>query len=228
MKPSVSVVIPAYNEAATLPRTLAALRRLGCFDELVVVDDGSQDGSAAAARGEGARVVRLTGNRGKGAALRVGISAARGDIIVLLDADLGDSAAEAVKLVAPVLRDEADLVIGAFPVVGGPSGFGLVQTMARLAVRTLAGVDVSSPLSGQRAVRRRVLDGVQSLADGFGVEVALTIDAARAGYRVVEIPVAMQHRKTGRNWTGFWHRGRQFVHVAGALAPRLLRRRPPR
>lgn len=225
MRPFVSVVIPAYNEAAIIPVTVAALQRSGTFDEIVVIDDGSRDGTAATARRAGARVVRFAENRGKGAALNVGITAAHGDIVVLLDADLGESAAEADKLVAPVVRDEADLVIAAFPTVGGRSGFGLVQTMARLAVRTLAGLDVRSPLSGQRAIRRRVLDGIGALAGGFGVEVGLTIDAARAGYRVIEVPVAMEHRRTGRDLAGFLHRGRQFVHVAGALVPRFLRYR---
>lgn len=221
---SVSVVIPAYNEAAFLPATLAALGHLRKYDDIVVVDDGSTDETAYVARRGGARVVRLSGNRGKGAALQAGIVAARGDIIVLLDADLGQSAAEAAKLIGPVLRDEADLVIGAFPSPDGSSGFGLVQQMARVAVRKLVGLRVHSPLSGQRAVKRKVLEKVGPLAGGFGVEVGLTIDAARAGFRVMEVPVAMQHRRTGRDVAGFLHRGRQFIHVTGALSYRWWRR----
>lgn len=221
---AVSVVIPAFNEAAALPHTLRALGRLTAVTEVVVVDDGSVDGTAAVARQHGARVLRLRENRGKGAALEAGIELAKSDVLVLLDADLGATAVEAAKLVAPILSDEADLVVGAFTAAKGASGFGLVQATARFAVRHLAGLHMKSPLSGQRALKRAVLDAVGGLAGGFGVEAALTIDAARAGFRVIEVPVAMSHRRTGRDVAGFVHRGRQFVHVAAALAPRLWRR----
>lgn len=221
---TVSVIIPAYNEAAALPQTLHALRGLTEAAEIVVVDDGSDDDTADVARQHGVRVLRLAQNRGKGAALEAGVDVARGRVLVLLDADLGSTAAEAAKLMGPVLRDEADLVIGAFPAMNGHAGFGLVQTTARIAVRHLAGLHMQSPLSGQRAVKRVVLETVGGLAGGFGVEAALTIDAARAGFRVMEVPVAMRHRRTGRDVAGFVHRGRQFLHVARALAPRLWRR----
>ena len=90
--------------------------------------------------------------------------------------------------------------------------------------RARGGVAVAAPLSGQRAMRRDVLDAVGDLAGGFGVEVGLTIDAAQAGFRVMEVPVAMRHRETGRDVAGFLHRGRQLVHVARALARRAARR----
>ncbi|MDI3281269.1 MAG: glycosyltransferase family 2 protein, partial [Bacillota bacterium] len=74
--------------------------------------------------------------------------------------------------------------------------------------------------SGQRAVRRRVLEAVGGFADGFGAEVALTIDAARCGFRIGEVPVEMWHAETGRDLAGFWHRGIQFCQVARSLWPR--------
>src|SRR5690606_33540787 len=112
---TVSVVIPAFNEAERLPTTLAALHGLPGLSEVIVVDDGSTDDTAEAARRAGARVIRLAQNRGKGAALQAGTAAARGDVLLLLDADVGETAGEARKLLEPVLRGEADLVIGAFP-----------------------------------------------------------------------------------------------------------------
>jgi len=224
---TVSVIVPAYNEARALPATLAAVRRLP-IDEVIVVDDGSSDGTGPTARRCGAEVVRLPANQGKGAALSAGLSTARGDVLLLLDADLGASACEAAKLSEPVLRDDADVVIGAFSSRGGPSGFGFVQGVARAAIRGMAGLRLQSPLSGQRAVRRVVLDRVGPLAGGFGVEAALTIDAARAGFRVVEVPVDMHHRRTGRDLAGFVHRGRQLAHLLRVLAPRLGRRGPAR
>src|SRR5690606_9377192 len=219
----VSVVIPAFNEAGPLPATLAAVAALGP-DEVIVVDDGSSDGTGAAAAKRGAAVVRLPFNMGKGAALTAGVRASRGEVLLFLDADLGASASEAAKLLHPVLAGRADMAVGAFPRGARPSGFGLVQGVARLAVRGLTGLEMASPLSGQRAVRRAVLERIGPLARGFGVDAALTVDAARAGFRVVEVPVDMRHRRTGRDAAGFLHRGRQLAHLFGALAPRLLRR----
>lgn len=221
MNSRVSAVIPAFNESAMLPVTLAALRRLDVIDEIVVVDDGSEDGSAAVARGAKTKVLRLDRNGGKGKALQAGVSMAGGDVLVLLDADLGDSAEEAHKLVAPVVANTADMVIGAFGAVR-PAGFGIVQSIARTGIGLVSGLKVDSPLSGQRALNRRVLQAVPRFASGFGAEVALTIDAVRAGLRVMEVPVAMNHAETGRDWAGFVHRGRQLLHVAAALLPRLI------
>ncbi|MBO8142541.1 MAG: glycosyltransferase family 2 protein [Firmicutes bacterium] len=215
----ISVVIPARNEARSLPATLQAAGRLPQAAEVVVVDDGSDDETARLAAAHGCRVVRMGRPQGKGAALAAGVRVARGRILVFLDADLEDTAALAAKLLEPVLAGHADMAVAAFP---APSrgGFGLVQWVARLGIRYLGGPWMRSPLSGQRAVRREVLEAVGELAGGFGIEVGLTIDALRAGFRVVEVPVAMRHRETGRDLAGFLHRGRQLWHVAGALARR--------
>src|SRR5690606_24520188 len=159
----------------------------------------STDETAAVAEGLGCRVVRLVRNRGKGKALTAGVRAAKGDVLVFLDADLGASAAEARRLLAPLLAGEADMVIGRFPEAQRPGGLGMVKALARAGVRWLGGLAVAAPLSGQRAIRRTVLEAVGDLAGGFGVEVGLTIDAARAGFRVMEVPVAMRHRETGRD-----------------------------
>lgn len=215
----VSVVMPAFNEAMRLPDTLGALRELGVVDEIIVVDDGSADGTAEAAKGAKTRVLSRARNGGKGEALQMGVRAARGDVIVFLDADLGATARLAHALIEPVLLDTADVVIASFR-ADRPSGFGLAQTVARHGVRLLAGLTMESPLSGQRAFHRRVLQAVPQFAPGFGAEVAFTIDAARAGFRVIEVPVSMKHRETGRDLKGFIHRGTQLWHIGKALLPR--------
>src|SRR5690606_14696935 len=143
----ISVIIPAYNEAGPLPATVAALRGLPEVDEIVVVDDGSTDETAAVAEGLGCRVVRLVRNRGKGKALTAGVRAAKGDVLVFLDADLGASAAEARRLLAPLLAGEADMVIGRFPEAQRPGGLGMVKALARAGVRWLGGLAVAAPLS---------------------------------------------------------------------------------
>src|SRR5207302_8274615 len=104
-------------------------------------------------------------------------------------------------------------------------GFGAVQALARTAIRSLARFDAAAPLSGQRAATRQALFACRPLARGFGLETAMTIDAARLGFRVGEVPVDMRHRTTGRSLRGFSHRARQGVDIARAVLPRALRLR---
>jgi len=221
----VSVVIPAFNEGRAIARTVAAVRNLPGVSEVIVVDDCSTDDTAARARDSGARVVSLPVNRGKGAALNAGIAAAGGEVIVLLDADLGDSAAEAHKLILPILEGRADLTIARFPAARRRGGFGLVKGLARRGIRHFTGLEMESPISGQRAVRRELLSQLLPLAGGYGVEVGMTIDAAVRGYRLLEVPVQMRHRETGRNWRGFVHRGRQFRDIMLTLIRRRIQYR---
>ena len=225
---TVTAVIPAYNEAETIGATVAAVRRIAGVDDIVVVDDGSSDETAAEAENAGAgRVVVLEQNRGKGAALSTGIATARGDVLLFLDADLGESAAQSLPLVEAVLSGETDMAIAILPAVqtkegSRAGGFGLVLKLARWGIRRLTGRTMKAPLSGQRALRREVVRRMKSLDRGFGVEVGLTIDALRGGFRVEEIPAPLTHRATGRDVKGFLHRARQFCDVLLAIARRAV------
>jgi glycosyltransferase involved in cell wall biosynthesis len=216
--------VPARNEAGRVGATVAAIRSIPEVDEVVVVDDGSTDGTAAEAEAAGARVVRLERDLGKGAALERGVSETEAPILLLVDADLGESAAATRVLLAPVLANEADLAVAASPSTGDPSGFGLVEGFARWGIRRLTGRDLARPISGQRAVRRAVIEAAGGFAPGFGPETGLTVDALRAGYRVVEVPCAISHRRTGRDAAGFLHRARQGADIARSLARRWRRR----
>lgn len=221
----ISVVIPAHNEEARIGATVRALRGLPSIDEILVVDDGSADRTADCAEAAGGRVLRLPANRGKGTALNEGVRAARGDLLLLLDADLGETAAQAECLLAPVLAGEADMTIATFPVIPGRGGgFGLAVRLARWGIRRVTGREMAAPLSGQRAMRRAVWERVGGFAPGFGAETALTIDALCAGFRVVEVPTTMTHRVTGRDWRAVRHRARQFLAVARVLWARRGRR----
>lgn len=217
----VTVIIPAWNEAEHIGQTVQAAYSIPEVDMVLVVDDGSTDDTPAKAAAAGAQLLKLSSNQGKGRALQAGILSCRAEVVVLLDADLGESARLAEALLEPVLVNEADMTIAQFP-PSGPAGFGLLRGWARWGIRALTGLDMKSPLSGQRAARRSIFDRLQ-LADDWGVEIALTVDAARLGYRLLEVPVAMTHRQTGRTWRGFIHRGRQFLGVTRALLPRLMR-----
>jgi glycosyltransferase involved in cell wall biosynthesis len=136
------------------------------------------------------------------------------DIVLLLDGDLGDSAREAQALLHPVVDGLADMTIGILPKPPGSGGFGVVKNLARSAIRDWGGgYDAQAPLSGQRALTWECLQAVLPFAEGYGVEVALTIRALQQDYRVFEVMVDMRHRATGRDIPGFLHRARQYLDV---------------
>ncbi|MCL6611006.1 MAG: glycosyltransferase family 2 protein [Peptococcaceae bacterium] len=213
----VSVLIPAYNEEERIGHTVGASWEIPGVAQVLVVDDGSRDGTARAALESGAQVIVLEKNRGKGGALNAGAGHLKGDILLLLDADLGKSASRAAGLLGPVIDGLADMVLAVLPKTGKKAGFGLVRGLARAGIRHFTGLDLEAPLSGQRAMRREVLTGCLPLAGGYGAEVDFTVRAAMLGYRVMEVPVDLFHRETGRDLGGFMHRGRQLCHVARAL-----------
>jgi glycosyltransferase involved in cell wall biosynthesis len=216
-----SVVIPAYNEAQRIGDTVLAARSIATVEEVVVVDDGSTDNTAETARQAGAVVHRLSVNGGKAAAVAVGIQISRGDLLLLLDADLGAGALEAEILLKPIVAGEADMTIATFPVIPGRGGgMGIVVRTARAGIQRLTGRVMQAPLSGQRAFRRELWERLPAPAAGFGLETALTIDALRAGARVVEVETGMTHRVTGNSLADRLHRLRQLVAVLRALCSR--------
>jgi len=228
-------VIPAFNEAARIGATVQAAQRLSDVDLVVVVDDGSTDGTTSVARAAGAVVVTSDRNQGKAAALELGAAevTARERTagiaprpLLFLDADLGRSAASAGPLLSPVLKGEADMTIATLPPQPG-GGRGFVVRLARDGIREATGVSMSQPLSGQRALSRAAFETARPLADGWGVEVALTIDVLRAGLRVREVPLELHHRVTGNDWRAQVHRGRQFWGVWRALRQRGVGPRVP-
>lgn len=221
---NIVVLIPAYQEADRIADTVTAARTIPGVTRLVVVDDASTDATAQQAEDAGAEVLRLTANAGKGAALDAGLALVRddADVLLMLDGDLGSSAEQGALLLGPVLAGDAEMTVAAFPRPQIKAGFGLVKGLARFGIHALGGsagraFDATAPLSGQRAMTRACWERVTPFAFGYGVEVALTVRALRAGMRVVEVTTTMTHDATGRDAAGFAHRGRQFAHVAKAL-----------
>jgi glycosyltransferase involved in cell wall biosynthesis len=237
------VVVAAYNEAERIGATLAALGRAFPGAPVWVADDGSTDATSEIARRAGARVVRSERVIGKGGAVTLaarralhevpgdgaGATAAGADaerLFVLCDGDLGESAVELVALADAVASGQADVAVAAFARrLGG--GIGLALGFARWAIFRRCGLSTVAPISGQRALCARALLDVLPFADGFGMEIGMTIDAVRAGHRVAEIELELTHRSSGRTPAGFAHRARQlmdFVRVYWArrvtLAPR--------
>ena len=225
---NIAVLIPARNEAASIASTVRAALAIPGVTRVIVIDDGSEDDTDQLAEKAGAKVVRLLGSHGKGAALECGARRVEdADIVLLLDGDLGETAEQGVLLTAPLLANAADMTIAVFPRPAGKAGFGLVKSLARWGIVRFGGdFDAQAPLSGQRALTRACLATVRPFSAGYGVEVGLTIRALRAGFRLVEVDTTMSHAATGRDLAGFVHRGRQFVHVGLALLS-LWRQKPP-
>jgi glycosyltransferase involved in cell wall biosynthesis len=217
------IVVAAYDEAQRIGATLAALVLAFPGAPVWVADDGSSDATGEIASRAGARVVRSERMIGKGGAVTLAAREALREehaqaaedpegepIFVLCDGDLGESAARLPALADAVAAGQADMAVAAFARrVGG--GVGLALGFARWAIRRRCGLITTAPISGQRALRASVLADVLPLAPGFGMEIGMTIDAVRAGYRVQEIRLDLTHRASGRTLAGFAHRGRQLV-----------------
>jgi glycosyltransferase involved in cell wall biosynthesis len=140
-------------------------------------------------------------------------------IVVLCDGDLAESAGELQALAETVRRGEADVAVAAFARRAG-GGIGLAVGFARWAIARRCGLRTAAPISGQRALRARALRAVLPFAHGFGMELGMTIDAVRSGYRVVEVELQLSHRATGRTPAGFIHRARQLADFARAFLAR--------
>ena len=209
---AIAVVIAARDEADRIGETVRALREALPGAAIVVGDDGSADATAQVASDAGAEVISLPDSPGKGGAATLAAERALSHeprVVLLCDADLGASAQRLLPLVEAVQGGEADLAVAVFArKVGG--GVGAAVGFARWAIRDLTGLELRAPISGQRALRADVLDLVTPFAPGFGMEIGMTVDAARAGYRVAEIELDLEHRATGRSLRGFAHRFRQL------------------
>jgi len=205
-----TILVAARDEEAVIGGTVEALRRAFSDAEVIVADDGSRDRTAEVAEEAGAVVLRLP-RRGKGQALSAAERAAPPGALLLCDADLSGE-------LAPLLEGDVDLNVAAFTQrVGG--GLGLAKRVARAVIEVLAGFEAREPLSGQRALSPAARARCFPVAAGFGCEVRMTIDAARAGLCVREIELPLRHRATGRNLRGFLHRARQLRDSLYACGP---------
>jgi len=188
---SISVCVPARDEERTVGPVVGARRPrrdpagAGLVDEILVVDDGSRDQTADRARTAGARVVHQLGGGDKAAAMRAGLDASVGDIVVFLDADVENTTEQFVtRLVAPLLMDPATVLVKGYydrPIDGAPTGGGRVtELVARPIIELLFPelTEVRQPLAGETAAHRWALEKL-TFADGYGVELGLLVDVAR-------------------------------------------------
>lgn len=219
------VIVCARNEADRIGATLAALQRAFPNGHIVVADDASEDGTGQIALGGGAELIRRGLSHGKGGNATAAAQAVleRADApdpptFLLCDADLGSCAGELARLVRAVEDDECDLAVASFATrVGG--GFGVALRFAAWAIRRLCGAEATAPISGQRALSAPAFRAVLPFSPGYGIEIGMTVDAVRAGFRMREYELDLEHRATGRTFAGFAHRARQlrdFARVYGA------------
>jgi glycosyltransferase involved in cell wall biosynthesis len=217
---TLAVIVAAHNEADRIGATVAALRSAFPGAALWVADDASDDGTAELAMQAGAQVVSRAKPHGKGANMTAAAAAALSTmpppaLVLLCDGDLGESAARLAPLVGAVEGGECDLAVAAFSRRAG-GGFGLAVGFAGWAIRRLCGAETTAPISGQRAMPAEVLRRALPFAEGYGMEIGMTVDAVRGGFVLGERELDLSHRSTGRSFGGFIHRGRQlrdFVRV---------------
>lgn len=231
----VAAVVPAKDEADRLGTTLEALAQISVIDLVVVIDDGSSDGTLRVANLAGVQTVKHQANMGKAQAMTSGaevvalLEAEEGGAyqtdtpraLLFVDADLQESAVNLDRLCVPVVTGEADMAIATLPPQkqrGG--GFGFVVRKARDGIARLGGRTMAQPLSGMRCITRETFDAALPLARGWGVEVGLTVDVLRNNGRVIEVPIELHHRVTGRGPKAQMHRLRQYRDVAAALKVR--------
>jgi glycosyltransferase involved in cell wall biosynthesis len=230
-----SVVIPCYNEARTVEGLVRRVRELPLQTEIVIVDDGSTDGTREIlnrlkAEGVVDRLVLQPQNRGKGAALRTGFAAATGDVVVVQDADLEYDPAELPGLLQPILQGKADAVYGS-RFLGGPHRVHLFWHYAgnkglTFLSNILTDLNLTDMETCYKMVRRDLLVTLPLKCDRFGIEPELTARLAQAGARIYEAPISYHGRSYAEGKKIGWKDGVAALwHIARA---NLLRPKAPR
>lgn len=200
---TVSIVIPVYNEVQTIERLLRRVAAVDLSTEVIVVDDGSTDGTRELlpelrSRGLIDRLLLHDGNRGKGAALRTGFGHATGDVTVVQDADLEYDPQEIPKLLRPIADGRADAVYGS-RFLGGPrrvlffwhtTGNRLLTLLSNI----LTDLNLTDMETCQKMVRTELLQSLPLTVDRFGIEPEITARLAQAEARVYELPVSYDGR----------------------------------
>ena len=209
-----SVVIPVYNEKESIEAVIRRVRATPYRKEIIVVDDASTDGSDGILRslaGDEVKVFTHERNRGKGAALRTGFAQARGDIVLVQDADLEYDPADYPSLLKSLLDGRADAVYGS-RFLGGPHrvllfwhrlGNGVVTLLSNI----LTNLDLTDMETGYKVFRGDVIRGVTIKSDRFGVEPEITAKLARMGARIYETPISYSGRDYAQGKKLTWRDG---------------------
>jgi glycosyltransferase involved in cell wall biosynthesis len=212
--PLLSVVMPVYNERATLDEIVSRVLAVPLRIELVAVDDASTDGSRERllelSRERGFRVLLQEKNRGKGAAVRRGIAEATGHVIVVQDADLEYSPEEYPELVDLIVRGKADAVFGS-RFIGRHRCFLFTHYLANLFLNLVTNVLYNTTMTDMetcfKAVRTDVMKGLDLRSDRFGIEPEITAKLFKRGARVYEVPITYEGRDYSEGKKISWRDG---------------------
>ncbi len=183
---SVSIVIPAYNEEATVAKVVGVARKLSYVDEVIVVDDGSTDRTVEEAENAGATVISHIMNEGKGSAIKTGFKYSHGNIVAFIDADVSNFTSEKIdKIIRPILEDRTDITKTKFARESG--------RVTELTAKPLLGfffpeLSYEQPLSGQFAGKRSALNKIRFEKD-YGVDVGIVLDADVHGIKILEVDI---------------------------------------
>jgi glycosyltransferase involved in cell wall biosynthesis len=230
-RPLISVVVAAYDEAATIAEVLRRVDALDLRTEIVVVDDGSTDDTVAIVDGLGAELagvslIRHERNRGKGAAVRTGIAATTGDIVIIQDADLEYDPADIPRVLAPILDGHADVVFGTRLRGGQPQRAHMFWHYAgnrflSLATNVLYNTTISDMEVGYKAFRGELVRSFRLVSDDFRIEPELAAKSLRVpGVRLYEVPISYYGRTYDEGKKITWRDGYRAV---GALVRFRLR-----
>jgi glycosyltransferase involved in cell wall biosynthesis len=217
----VSFIVPAYNEAATIGEVLERIAQLDLEPQVIVVDDGSTDETAAIAERAGALVIRQA-NRGKGAAIRVAIPHVESEIVVIQDADMEYDPTEVPSLIEPIVRGNADVVFGSRLSGGRPQRAYLFwHLVGNRFLSLLTGVLFNTTLSdmetGYKAFRADVLRSLDLRQDGFGIEPEITGEVCKRHLRVYELPISYYGRTYAEGKKITWRDGFKAIWVLLAV-----------
>ncbi|WP_296869686.1 glycosyltransferase [Methanobrevibacter sp.] len=183
---SVSIVIPAYNEEATVAKVVSVARKLSYVTEVIVVDDGSTDRTVEEAESAGATVISHIMNEGKGSAIKTGFKNSHGNIVAFIDADISNFTSEKIdKIIRPILEDQTDITKTKFARESG--------RVTELTAKPLLGfffpeLNYEQPLSGQFAGKRSALNKIRFEKD-YGVDVGIVLDADVHGIKILEVDI---------------------------------------
>lgn len=202
MSPILSVVVPIYNERNSLEQALSRVEAVPISKEIILVDDGSTDGTrdllTRYVERPGYRVVFQPYNQGKGAALREGFRHATGTIVIVQDADLEYNPAEYPKLIQPILDDQADVVYGSrfsgYPRRVLYFWHSVGNKFLTLVSNMLTDINLTDMETCYKAFRREIIQAMPLRSQRFGFEPEITVKVARAGYRIYEVPVSYAGR----------------------------------
>ena len=214
----VSFIVPAYNEAATIGEVLERVHALGLDSQVIVVDDGSTDGTAEIAeRFEGVQIVRQA-NRGKGAAIRAGIPLVEGEIVVIQDADMEYDPIEVPTLIEPIERGVADVVYGSRLAGGRPQRAYLFWHLVgnrflSLVTGLLFNTTLSDMETGYKAFRTDVLRSLDLRENSFGIEPEITGKICKLRLRIYELPISYYGRSYAEGKKITWRDGFKALWV---------------